>query len=243
MYRFAALCLFLGVSAVARAEDDLRIQCAVAPCQDDFRAVSEDVIATMEYKALGPAEASGLTGFEIAAFGAYVPTENEESWKRLTGQDVSELGIVGLRVQKGLPFNIDVGAFYAGVPQYEVGIYGAEVRYAILPGSTVMPAFAIRGTYDELHGLDDFDLRSYSVDASVSKGFAFVTPYAGAGYVWGVSEPRGNVAEVSGLEKENIKKAKVFVGARITLALLRITPEFEQIGSNQSFNLSVGIGF
>jgi hypothetical protein len=241
MYRIAALCVCLGLVGVARAEEDLEIQ--PGAFQSDFRAVSEDIIATIEYKALGPAEAGGWTGFEVAAFGAYVPTENEESWKRLTGQDVEELGLVGVRVQKGLPFNIDVGAFYSGVPEYGVGIYGAEVRYAILPGSTVMPAFAIRGTYDELHGLDDFDLRSYSVDASISKGFAFLTPYAGAGYVWGVSEPKGTIAELSGLERENIKKAKFFAGVRIALALLRITPEFEQVGSNQSFNLLVGIGF
>jgi hypothetical protein len=238
MYRFAFVVVASMACAMANAED-LDIQ--PGAFQSDFRGVSEDVIAAIEYKNLGPAEWSGITGFEVAAIGAYLPTKHQEEWKHLTGQDVEQIGLVGVRVQKGLPFGLDVGAFYSGVPEYGVGIYGAELRYAILRGSTVMPALAIRGTWDEVRGLDDFDLHAYTVDASVSKGFAFLTPYAGAGYVWGVSEPQGTVAEISGLEKENIHKAKFFVGMRMTLGLLHLTPEFETIGSNQSYNLNFGI--
>ncbi len=219
--------------------------------QNAFRGASEDVIAAIEYKPLGPAEWSGITGFEIAAIGAYVPTKHRDDWKTLTGQDVKELGLVGVRVAKGLPFNLDVAAFYSGVPQYKVSIYGGEVRYAILPGSTVMPALAIRGAFDKVSGLDDFDLHSYTIDASVSKGFAILKPYAGAGYVWGTSDPQNQGVCMSGssdpsclappLKKENIHKGKFFGGVRISLGLLHITPEFEQIGSNQSYNLNFGI--
>jgi hypothetical protein len=232
---FAVLVCLLG--GAARAED-IEI---ITPSQSAFRGVSEDAIAAIEYKNLGPAEWSGITGFEVAAIGAYVPTKHKEDWKTLTGLDVEQLALVGVRVGKGLPFNLDVAAFYSGVPEYGVGIYGAELRYAFLPGSTVLPAVAVRGTWDEVRGLDDFELRAYTVDASISKGFAFLTPYAGAGYVWGVSEPRGDVAEISGLEKENIRKPKLFVGMRMTLGLLHLTPEFETIGSNQSYNLNFGI--
>lgn len=211
------------------------------PSQSDFRGASEDAIALIEYKPLGPAEWSGITGFEIAGIASYVPTKHKQEWKNLTGEDVDYLALVGARVAKGLPFNLDVAAFYSGVPQYGVGVYGAELRYAILPGSTVLPAVAIRGAWDEVRGLDDFDLRAYSVDASISKGFAFLTPYVGGGYVWGVSDPQGQVAELSGLEKEDIRKPKFFAGLRMSLGLLHLTPEFEQVGSNQSYNLNFGL--
>ena len=234
MKRFVLLIAMTACSAVHAK--DLNI---IVPSQSAFRGASEDAIAAIEYKALGPAEWSGITGFEIAAIGAYVPTKHKDDWKTLTGQDVNELGMVGARLAKGLPFNFDVAAFYSGVPQYGVSIYGAELRYAILPGSTVMPALAIRGAWDKVTGLDDFDLHSYSVDASVSKGFAIFKPYAGAGYVWGVSDPQGTFG--SALKKEDIHKGKFFGGIRISLGLFHITPEFEQIGSNQSYNLNVGI--
>ncbi len=223
----------------------------ISGSQAAFRGASEDAIALIEYKPLGPAEWSGITGFEIAAIGSYVPTKHKEDWKTLTGQDVDYLALVGARVAKGLPFNLDVAAFYSGVPQYGIGVYGAELRYAILPGSTVLPAIAIRGAWDEVRGLDDFDLRAYTVDASISKGFAFLTPYAGGGYVWGVSDPNVNFTTICEnpsepcpqftLQKENIRKPKFFAGMRMSLGLLHVTPEFEMVGSNQSYNLNVGI--
>lgn len=236
--KFLLLLAALTVAAGAAQARDLNI---VTPSQSAFRGASEDAIAAIEYKPLGPAEWSGITGFEIAAIGAYVPAKHRDDWKTLTGQDVKELGLVGARLAKGLPFNFDVAAFYSGVPQYHVSIYGGEVRYAILPGSTVMPALAIRGAFDKVSGLNDFDLHAYSVDASISKGFAILKPYVGAGYVWGVSDPQGDVATASGLHRENIRKGKAFAGMRISLGLLHITPEFETIGSNQSYNLNVGI--
>jgi len=246
MRRSLLIMAALVVAAGAQARD-LRI---TSNDQKAFRGASEDAIAAIEYKPLGPAEWSGITGFEIAAIGAYVPTKHRDDWKTLTGQDVKELGLVGVRVAKGLPFNFDVAGFYSGVPQYKVSIYGGEVRYAILPGSTVMPALAIRGAFDKVSGLDDFDLHAYSLDASVSKGFAILKPYVGAGYVWGVSDP--NVSffnecattpcpQPEPLHRENIHKGKFFGGVRISLGLLHITPEFEQIGSSQSYNLDVGI--
>jgi hypothetical protein len=232
------LLIALAAAAGAAQAKDLNI---VTGSQSAFRGASEDAIAAIEYKPLGPAEWSGITGFEIAAIGAYVPTKHKDDWKTLTGQEVNELGLVGARLAKGLPFNFDVAAFYSGVPQYGVSIYGAELRYAILPGSTVMPALAIRGAWDKVSGLDDFDLHAYTVDASVSKGFAIFKPYLGAGYVWGVSDPQGDVATLSGLHKENIRNGKFFAGMRISLGLFHLTPEFEQVGSNQSYNLNVGI--
>ena len=238
MSRFALLVAALSVCAQAQAKD---LHITGTPTQSDFRGASEDVIATIEYKDLGPAAWSGITGFEIAAIGSYLPTEHRQEWKNLTGQNVRELGLVGARVQKGLPLDLDVGAFYSGVPEYGVGVYGAELRYAILPGSIALPALAVRGTYDQVRGLDDFNLRAATVDASVSKGFAFLSPYVGGGFVWGVSEPKGQVAAVSGLQKETIHKPKFFAGVRISLGLLHLTPEFETIGSNKSYNLNFGI--
>ena len=233
MRRYLLLVAF-ALPCAAFAKD---IQINPGATQNDFHFVSQDAVATIEYKALAPAEASGITGFELAAVGSWVPVHHKDNWKNLTGLDVSNLGLVGVRAIKGLPFNIDVGAFYSTVPGYNVSIYGGEVKYAILPGSVVLPAVALRASYNGTHRLDDFKLRATTVDASVSKGFAFITPYLGAGYVWGVASPD----TATGLKRENINKSKVFAGARISLGLLHVTPEIEAIGSNVSYNLDFGI--
>jgi len=59
------------------------------------------------------------------------------------------------------------------------------VRYALLPGSTISPAVALRLAYVTTTGIDDFDLDSTSFDVSVSKGFGPITPFGGIGYVKG----------------------------------------------------------
>lgn len=211
----------------------------VVPNQPDFREVSEDIVATLDYKALGPAEAGGLTGFSIGVLGSYVAVDNKGAWKRLTGENVSELGLVGVRVTKGLPFNLDVGAFYSSVPTTDVTAMGGEVRYAILPGSVALPALALRGSYSTLSGIRDFDVESKSMDVSVSKGFALLTPYAGAGYVWGESDPNGSF----GLRKEKIEEPKFFAGLKIGIGLFELTPEYTQIGDNNAYNVQLGLGF
>jgi hypothetical protein len=233
VYALSALSLFLSCAAQAK---NIEI---ILPVQSDFEIVAEDLVATIAYKALAPAEASGITGFEIAAEATYVPVDDKDAWKRLTGLSVDQVGLVGLRAFKGLPFNIDIGAFYSGLPEYDVKVYGGEIRYAFLPGSTLLPAVALRGAYSRTAGIDDFDLDATSLDLSISKGFAFITPYVGAGYVWGVADPQG----VPGLEKVDVEKAKVYVGARMSLGLLHLTPEYERIGDVSVYNLNFGLHF
>lgn len=228
----AAFSLLLPAMAAA---DDIVI---VNPDQSDFRSVATDLIQTLDYKALGPAEPGGLTGFSIGGFGAYVPVSDEGAWQRLTGLEVEELGLAGVRVTKGLPGNLDVGAYYSAIPKYDVSAFGAELRYAILEGSAVSPAVALRGTYAEVSGIDDFDLSSWGVDISASKGFAFITPYIGAGYVRGTADPA-----VVGLGKETINAEKFYAGARIAAVFLQITPEISVFDGNTAYALSLGLGF
>lgn len=210
-----------------------------APTPSNFRDISKDLVATIDYKALGPAEAGGLTGFSIGLATTYVKVENKTSWFTATTENVSELGLVGIQASKGLPLDIDVGAYYSFIPETDVKVYGAELRYAFLPGSVALPAVALRGSYSKLTGIDDFDLDSTSVDLSVSKGFALITPYAGVGQVYGTSDPNG----IAGLSKVKIKETKLFVGLRLGLGLFEITPEYAKIGDNDSYNLKLGLGF
>lgn len=231
--KIAMLLLCLPLSALAGKDFEV-----VGGNQEEFREISEDIIATIEYKAQGPSEASGLTGFSAGLFATYVPVDNKAAWFNATGENVSEIGLVGLHATKGLPLGIDVGAYVSTVPTTDITAYGAELRFAILEGGVASPGLALRGSYSKLTGIDNFEVDSKSVDLSISKGFAFLTPYAGAGYVRGESDPDAS----TGRSDVKYSGKKIFAGLRIGLGLLEITPEYTRIVDNNVYSLKLGLG-
>ncbi|HEU0265989.1 MAG TPA: hypothetical protein VFR01_09700, partial [Geobacterales bacterium] len=82
---------------------------------------------------------------------------------------------------------------YSYVPNSNVKLYGGEVSYALVKGGAALPAIGIRGTYTKLTGVNDLDLQTYGVDASISKGILFITPYVGAGAVYIDSKAKGRL--------------------------------------------------
>lgn len=235
-----AVTFCLGAMPAFASTPDFGLSCgAPGTCQSDFRAVTKDVTAAAGFKALGPAEATGITGFGIGAFGAYSPTQNKTAWENLSGTRVTGVGVAGVAVQKGLPFGLDVGASYAAVPGTSARLWGVEARYAILKGGVAEPAVAVRAAYTASTGIDDFKFSSTSIDASISKGFAIVTPYAGAGWVRGKADPDAS----TGLNAETVNRARIFAGMRVSFVIFELTPEYERIGDNNSYNLRLGFSF
>lgn len=234
--------LLVSASGVAVADD---FQFGVVSPQD-FKNIATDLSGSLGFKATGPAEAGGITGFSVGAFAAYSPTEFPQSWKAATlGNEVDATGMIGLIASKGLPFDIDVGALYAEVPHTEARLTGFELRYALLAGSTVSPALAIRASYTRLGGVDDFEYETKGLDISISKGFLFATPYAGVGRVEATMTPRGGFAAANpALGEAEVKETRLFAGLRLSfLPLLSITPEFERVGEVSSYNLRLGVSF
>lgn len=231
----------LGVAGLmAAAAPALAFDFSIAtPNQRDFHLVAQDITGALDYKALGGAVPGGLLGFSIGGFGSYTKTLDSSAWKRLTGSKVDGIGIAGVRVSKGLPLGLDVGAFYTKIPGTDASAYGAELRYALLEGTVATPAVAIRATYTGAGNTGDVDYKSYGGDVVISKGFLFITPYAGAGYVHSVTkvDPR------FGLDKEGIGRGKGFAGLAFKLLLLDGTAEYERLGRSNVYSLKLGVGF
>lgn len=233
----AAALIFLLLSPAAQAVDfDFDIQPGAT--QDDFESIAEDVAALLSPKTLTPAEPMGITGFGVGVYGSYLETESAGAWQRVTGEDIDEIGMVGVMAQKGLPLGIDIGASYSWVPDSDVKIFGAEVRYALLEGGVATPAIGLRGSYSTLNGVDEVDFDSYGIELAISKGFGPLTPYAGVGQVWTELKPGSEF----GLDKEKIDDTRFFVGLRLS-ALIGLTPEYERVGDRDVFNLRFGFAF
>lgn len=232
--RLAAACLMTVLPGAALAVD-LDFNNAN---QDDFRGVAEDVSAGVAYRSVQPAETGGLLGFDVGGLASYTSIENDENWRNLTGEDPSGIGFIGLTANKGIPLiGVDVGGFLSIVPGTDLKLYGAEARYSFVSGNVAIPAMALRVGYSTATGEDDIEVDALSYDLSISKGFAFVTPYVGYGRV--DSEVTSDVA---GLDDEDFELDRFFGGVRLSLGVLRLTGEAETIGDNSAFNLRLTFG-
>lgn len=220
---FAGMIWALTAPSAWAGSNDIEIPLGYT--QQFFHDLSEQIGLAVSYFPLAPAEPLGITGFDIGVEASFADIDDNEPFWQLAvpGQDPPSLiPLPKIHAQKGLPFGIDVGAIYATVPSSNVSLLGGEVKWAFLRGNLVLPALAVRGSYTTLLGVDDFNLQTYGVDLSISKGFGFVTPYLGVGQVWIKSS--ADVPLVN-LSDEEINVTKGFGGVKISFFLVNFVAE------------------
>lgn len=236
MLRKTLFATLLCSSSLAFASADLdNLQ---ATSQAQFRGIAEDLGSALSYKSLSPAEALGVTGFDIGIEVTATKLKSTQAWNQATGDSIDYLPVPKLHIHKGLPFNIDVGAFLAMIPSTDMKLFGGELRYTFVSGNTAVPAVAVRGTYTRLAGIDQLDFDSKSVEVTVSKGFVMFTPYAGMGKVWSVSTPH-----VGSLTEESISQNRIFAGLNINMGITNIALEADKTGDAPTFGAKVGLRF
>lgn len=207
--------------------------------QTEFRALSEDLGAALSYKALAPVEPLGITGFDLGIEVSATSVKHSEFFKQATGSSIDTLPAAKLHLHKGLPFNIDVGGFYSSVPDSNIRLVGAELRYAFIEGGVALPAVAVRGTYTKLSGVDQLDFSTRGLELGISKGFAMLTPYAGVGKVWTTSTPQ-NIPAPFTLSEEKFAQNKVFVGTNLNFGLMNLALEGDKTGDATTYGLKFG---
>lgn len=215
----------------------------VAAAQTSFRAFSEDFGAAFSYKPVTPAAALGITGFDIGVevSGTDV-SKSSAAWKTLTGTDSpGTLPIPKVTIAKGLPFGIDISAFYTAVPTTDVKLIGAALSYAILEGGTIEPALTVRAAMTKLSGINEFSFNTKSLDISFSKGFIGFTPYIGVGQVWVDSSTTNATLTTLGLTAETFTQSKAFVGFNINLGLPNFAIEADSTGGISTVSAKLGL--
>ncbi len=242
MKKLLVLLCTLGMAQPAMAAN---ISTLGALGQAEFRTLSEDLGAALSYKPVTPAAPLGTTGFDMGIEVTQTDTsKSSQIWSKATGggSTISKLYVPKLHIAKGLPFGIDVAAFYSRVPSTNISLYGGELRYAILQGGITQPAIGLRGSYTKLGGVDQLSFDTKGLDLSISKGFAMFTPYAGVGQVWVNST--GNVRGAGGVTlSEKFTQGKVFVGANLNLGFSNLAAEWDKTGGIQSISMKLGFRF
>ena len=217
--------------------------------QDDFKNLSRDLGLAISYIPLAPAEPLGgaLPGFDIGIEGTGVSINKNASYiqKSVTnpGDVPSTIPEAKAHVQVGLPLvPIDLGIVYGASPNNtNYKLVGYEIKWAFLRGGPVTPAVAIRGAYTKLSGIDVFDISTKSLDLSISKGFAILTPYAGIGEVWITNTPSTNIP-VPPLTKVNTTETKGFVGCKLSFGLVNFVAEADFAAVN-AYSLRLNLHF
>jgi hypothetical protein len=209
--------------------------------QSEFDDLSRQVGLAISYTPLAPAAPLGLLGFDVGVEATAVHIDaKEQFWRDAVGgnKPPSYLLFPKIHAQKGLPLGFDVGVTYAKAPGTNIGLVGGELKWAILKGTLVTPAVAIRGDYTKLVGVNDIDMSVYGADISISKGFAFVTPYAGIGEVWISSKETSDLID---LKQADLKETKGFLGVKFSFFVISFVAEadFSKVPSYSGrFNLS-----
>lgn len=236
-HRLATAALLLAASSSALAQID-QLQ---ALSQQEFRAISEDLGAALSYKPLAPTAPLGVTGFDIGVAASATRIKNSELFDRASGSSDFPATIVvpSIRVAKGLPFNLDASLMYSAVPKTGIKLWGGALSWAFVPGSSVMPALGVRASHTRLQGVEQLDFNSTGLDASLSKGFGPLTPYAGAGKIWSASTP----SSATGLRRESFSQTKVFAGVGFNVALVNFVVEYDRTGGMNSYGAKLGLRF
>lgn len=207
--------------------------------QSEFRTMSEDLGAALSYKPIAPTEAQGITGFDIGVEVSGTDVGKSAAALRKAGASDSPMDtlmVSKLHVHKGLPLGFDVAAFMGRVSAINVNVVGGELRYALLQGGVATPAIGVRGAFTNMSGANQLALKTRSLDISISKGFAMLTPYAGIGQVWVDSTP-----EAGSLGQESFNMGKVFAGVNFNMGLLNLALEADQTGKTTSWGAKLGL--
>jgi len=237
-----AIAVAIAVFAAAAMADDIGFTSDLLS-QSEFDSFVKEVGAGISFNPMAPAEPLGMIGFDVAAEVVLTDiSEGQGYWTKMVSDHNPHhfLPAPRLHLLKGLPFGIDVGAMYAEIPGYDVRLWGIEAKYALLEGSVATPALSIRASYSQLDGIDDIDLNTQSIDATISKGFLMLTPYAG------VSALRVNGKENSSLvdlDDANETLFRGILGLQFSpMPLIAVTGE-AVLGDVVQYGLKVAIRF
>ncbi len=167
----------------------------------------------------------GTLGFDVWAEAAGEQGQGDKVDPALDGSlQGGLLGVYRVGARKGLPGGVDVGLSLGKVIDSDLKLVSGEVSWAILDGGLATPALGVRLTGNRTTGGSDYRFEQYGAEVALSKGFAFLTPYAGAGLSWGRSTFRRPADDFT----VDSTRGFLFGGVILNLVVPKITLEVEQ---------------
>jgi hypothetical protein len=223
--------------------DDISFQPTITDA--DFakfaRIVGQAIFATP----VQPARASGLLGFSVGVAATAVPIDKNATWwtSAVTADNsITQSGYLAVpRLVASKGFGAaTVSASYAS--RGDIKTYGGALDVPIVRGTLATPELALRASYGTLSGVDPFKLKTYGLEAFLSKGFGPVMPYGAIGRQR--NDAKGTVT-VAGVTRSLADKSNVIrytAGVRLSLLLPKITVEATK-AEVTSYAAKISFGF
>lgn len=237
--RISIVLLFCGWPVMAQGAGIDRVSVLT---QTQFKDLSLDLAAASGYKSVSAAAGLGVIGFDVGLAVTATKIGHSSAWTAAmsNSSDVpTVLYVPKLYIRKGLPLGIDVGAHYFSVPSTNIESWGGEISYEVIDGGVVKPSVGVGLTYARLFIDNDLDLATKGIEAKISKGFVFITPYAGIGRQWSESTPKGTAASV--LSKETFSDNRYFIGLTLNPGFIQLAIEHDSVGGVTSNSLKLGM--
>jgi hypothetical protein len=188
------------------------------------------------------AQAIYHTPVEPARAGNLVPVDTDaDYWQKSVGDDFTvsdHIVVPRLVVSKGLSV-ITVSGSYAKVQDTDIQIWGAAIDVPIINGGLVKPTLALRGSYAQLQGIEELDLKTAGVELFLSKGFGPITPYAAFGLAR--SDAEAVISEEIRYTDESDSQ-RITVGVKVSMLFPKIVVEATQ-AEERSYAAKVSFGF
>lgn len=234
--------MLAAVPAVAQ-EDDIDFDPSIT--QEEFATFSRLVAQGIYATPVEPARARGLLGFDIGIAATALPVEtNAAYWQKAVGDDFSisdYVAVPRIIVSKGLSA-ATISASYSQVPDTDISVLGGALDVPLLDGGVIRPTVALRGTYSQLQGVDELDLKTYGVELFVSKGFGPLTPYAAIGRARSDATGRIELPDASTFTlTDEADSNRITIGLRLSLLIPKIVIEATQ-GEERSYAAKVSFG-
>jgi hypothetical protein len=224
--------------------DDITFQPTITDA--DFakfaRVVGQAIFATP----VQPARASGLLGFSLGVAATAVPIDKNATWwtRAVTADNkITQSGYLAVpRLVASKGFGAaTVSASYAS--RGDIKTYGGALDVPIVRGTLATPELALRASYATLSGVDQFKLKTYGLEAFLSKGFGPVMPYGAIGRQR--NDARGTLNAIPTVPRTLADKSNVTrytAGVRLSLLLPKITVEATK-AEVTSYAAKISFGF
>ena len=215
--------------------------------QEEFDTLTMLASEAIFASPVDPPAQTGLFNFEIGIAATAIEIDESASyWVKSVSDDIlvdGKLLVPRLIVTKGLGL-VSVSGSYGKVGDSDASVIGGSIDVPLLRGGILRPAFAVRGVYSVLQGVDEADLTTYGVQALIGKGFGPLTPYAGYGRIFAQSEARieSGFTDPIFLESD-LEQDVITVGGKLDLAFLKLVVEGNQGDEEWRWGARVAIGF
>ena len=117
--------------------------------------------------------------------------------------------------------------------------FGGALDVPIIRGTIVTPEIALRGSYATMTGVDVLKLKTYGVEAFVSKGFGPLMPYAAIGRMR--TDSRGTITPALALS-DRVDIMRYTAGLRLSMLIPKFVIEATQ-AEQRSYAAKISVGF